>query len=133
MPIDYNKYPPNWKTEIRPAILKREGNCCQTCGVGNKRLITRFQIGRLNLFRMSGRLYNADTGKAYGRASIKLNKFINTHKEIKVILTVAHLDHDEHNWKVKYNRLAALCQRCHILYDVEEKKRRRKVKTSKTR
>ncbi len=32
MPIDYSKYPPNWKTEIRPAILKREGNKCKFCG-----------------------------------------------------------------------------------------------------
>ena len=35
MPIDYKKYPPNWKTEIRPHILKRETNCCKFCGVKN--------------------------------------------------------------------------------------------------
>lgn len=31
MPIDYNKYPPNWKTEIRPAVLKRADNKCECC------------------------------------------------------------------------------------------------------
>lgn len=25
MPIDYSKYPPNWKTEIVPAVLERAG------------------------------------------------------------------------------------------------------------
>ena len=29
MPINYNHYPPNWLTEIRPAILRRAGNCCE--------------------------------------------------------------------------------------------------------
>ncbi len=34
----------------------------------------------------------------------------------KVILTVAHLDHDRsHN---RFNNLAALCQRCHLLHDL---------------
>ena len=29
MPCDYSKYPENWFTEIRPAILKRAGNRCE--------------------------------------------------------------------------------------------------------
>ncbi|QTA83900.1 Uncharacterized protein dnl_63240 [Desulfonema limicola] len=29
MPCDYSQYPENWKTEIRPAILKRAGHCCE--------------------------------------------------------------------------------------------------------
>ena len=35
----------------------------------------------------------------------------------KVILTIAHLDHDPKNWNIKDNRLKALCQRCHLAYD----------------
>ncbi len=35
MPIDYSKYPDNWKTEIRPDILKRADNRCEWCGVDN--------------------------------------------------------------------------------------------------
>ncbi len=46
----------------------------------------------------------------------------------KVVLTIAHLDHDETNWEVKDERLAALCQRCHIRYDIPEKRIRRKEK-----
>lgn len=29
MPIDYRNYPPNWSSEIRPAILLRAGNACE--------------------------------------------------------------------------------------------------------
>ena len=85
MPIDYKKYPPNWKTEIRPHILNRANNKCELCGVEN---------------------YSIRDG-------------------VKVILTIAHLDHDEENWNVSMDRLAALCQRCHLRYDIEDKKKRR--------
>lgn len=33
----------------------------------------------------------------------------------KVVLTVAHLDHDKDN--NKFDNLAALCQRCHLYHD----------------
>ena len=29
MPINYKEYPPNWKTEIVPAIRKRSGDKCE--------------------------------------------------------------------------------------------------------
>lgn len=29
MPIDYSRYPPNWKRQIRPAILERAGHRCE--------------------------------------------------------------------------------------------------------
>lgn len=39
------------------------------------------------------------------------------HGRYKCVLTIAHLDHDEENWEVKDERLAALCQACHLKYD----------------
>lgn len=36
----------------------------------------------------------------------------------KVILTIAHLDHDKENHEVDDDRLAALCQKCHLRYDL---------------
>ena len=35
MPCDYKKYPPTWKTEIRPRILKRADHKCEECAVEN--------------------------------------------------------------------------------------------------
>lgn len=40
-------------------------------------------------------------------------------KFTKIVLTIAHLDHDKLNHEVKDERLAALCQRCHLLYDLD--------------
>jgi len=44
---------------------------------------------------------------------------------IKIVLTIAHMDHDEENHNVEDERLAALCQKCHLRYDAPEKIRRR--------
>ena len=49
-------------------------------------------------------------------------------KKVKVILTIAHLDHDEENHNVSMDRLKALCQLCHLRYDAKEKYRRQKTK-----
>ena len=38
---------------------------------------------------------------------------------IIIILTIVHLDHDVDNHQVKDERLAALCQKCHLDYDKE--------------
>ena len=98
MPIDYAKYPPNWKTEIRPRILKRANNCCEECGVENYSYVERTYPDGV--------------------------------KKIKIILTIAHLDHDETNWDVKDDRLKALCQLHHLRYDAKEKYRRVMGKSS---
>jgi len=45
-------------------------------------------------------------------------------KPVKVVLTVAHLDHDETNHQVTDDRLKAMCQLCHLRYDAKEKYRR---------
>lgn len=39
-------------------------------------------------------------------------------KKTKIVLTIAHLDHDKLNHDVKDERLKALCQKCHLAYDL---------------
>ena len=102
MPIDYKKYPDNWKTEIRPRILKRDENKCKFCGIRN------YTIG-----------WRDDTGKFEECNPLYISEFLpSDRKEIKIILTVAHLDHklDDHSDE----NLAALCQKCHLDYDIEQ-------------
>ena len=93
MPIDYSRYPLNWKA-IRAEVLTRAENRCEgspkypDCRAENKQP-------------------HPVTGS-------------------KVVLTVAHLDHD-----VTHNELANLkawCQRCRLTYDAKSKAERRKQK-----
>lgn len=90
MPINHDRYPTNWK-EISLSIRERDGWQCKFCGAKN---------GKPNPL----------TGS-------------------KVVLTVAHLGADlpdgspgdKHDkMDVRDENLAALCQRCHLLYDIEE-------------
>lgn len=41
-----------------------------------------------------------------------------------VVLTIAHLDHNESDWNVSDDRLKALCQRCHLAHDLKDNKKR---------
>jgi 5-methylcytosine-specific restriction endonuclease McrA len=130
MPIDYSKYPPNWSSEIRPRILKRANNCCEWCKAPNKTDVWRDLNGNWHLAEDF-----IDAHSNYSREIMDRDfPGWETHepfKFVKIILTIAHLDHDENNHDVKDDRLAALCQRCHLQYDAPEKARRRKVKKYK--
>lgn len=117
MPIDYKKYPPNWKTEIRPRILKRANNCCEFCGLPNHSTVYSIKIWVRDVTRYKQRsiwFRNEQDAKREG----------DHYFPVKVVLTIAHLDHDELNHNVTDERLAALCQACHCRYDAKEKYQR---------
>lgn len=120
MPIDYKRYPKNWKTEIVPRILKRAGNKCEVCGIKNREVVFRGQIYTRQNGRYSWRTLWFNDGSDYRR-----NQHLLSNKSLKtVVLTVAHLDHDETNHEVTDKRLKAMCQLCHLNYDSKEKYRR---------
>jgi hypothetical protein len=112
MPINYQEYPPNWK-EIRARILERDQNKCKFCDVPNNAFIYRPYKKRKE-WRLMPDGHEADAMVFDG---IKFTK---------IVLTIAHLDHDKLNHDVKDERLAALCQRCHLLYDLDRHISKRK-------
>ena len=121
--IDYRKHPPNWKTEIRPRILKRADNKCETCGVKNKSIVRRWKSKPEKYVYWNNK--NQKILEKSPLAEMWLNHELK--KPIKIILTVAHLDHDPENWEVKDDRLKALCQRCHLNYDRRNKNERQEI------
>lgn len=115
MPIDYKNYPPNWLTEIRPRILKRAKNRCEFDGCDFEHGEKVWSIKQRKKPTLWKRVLDEET------ANIKLAVV----KIVKVVITIAHLDHDEGNLEVKDERLKAACQMCHLRYDAEEKKKRK--------
>lgn len=103
MPINYKDYHPEWKTRIRPDILKREDNCCKNCGVENGRIIHRYG--------------KATDDWEYWPEGMESEAWsLEGLKSTKIVLTIAHLDHNKtHN---EYDNLAALCQKCHLGIDI---------------
>ena len=84
MPIDYSKYPADWKTRIRPEILKRAGNRCEKCGVENGVFGYRDRAGVFH--RSEGLQAEADK------------------RIFRIVLTVAHLNHDRTDNRRKISR-----------------------------
>lgn len=96
MPMDRAKYPADWEA-ISKAIRETAGQRCEFCGVANGAIGSRDSAGTFHP------AINADGGlELWG-------------KQIKIVLTVAHLDHDTTN--NDRSNLRALCQRCHLVYD----------------
>lgn len=119
MPIDYKKYPANWKDVIRPRILKRDHYQCKWCGLSH----------RIEGYReANGRFVECDEFMAgWARRSGK--------RVFMIILTVAHLDQDRTNNEDE--NLAALCQKCHLNHDrpfnIIKRRERREIKERKKR
>ena len=107
-PENKKLYPQNWK-RIREKILQRAKNKCEFCGVEN------YAIG-----------YRDENGKFIETVGIGEQDaaFLDKEKLIKIVLTIAHLHHNPLN--NDENNLRALCQRCHLRYDLEHHKETRK-------
>jgi hypothetical protein len=99
------RYPENWLSEIRPAILKRARNCCEGCGVPNGIIGYRDGSGTFHGLARAG--YRVDYIQ-------RLNPDVHV---FRLVLTIAHLDHvPEHSEPAN---LRAFCQRCHFLHDAK--------------
>ena len=100
MPCDYSKYPKNWKV-IVAEIRKRSGGRCDCIGECGLHESPGFEIGG-SVVLLARRCSEINGRKArYARG--------------KVVLTVAHLDHNPQN-SLRHN-LRDMCQRCHLRYD----------------
>jgi hypothetical protein len=109
MPLNYKLYPSNWKSEIRPAILERAKHCCEQCGVANYATGSRDLAGNWHTTKQICNM-NSDVGYGYfGTYGVK---------DIKIVLTIAHLDHDITNNDPA--NLKALCQKCHLALDSKQ-------------
>lgn len=109
-PENKHKYPANWASEIRPRILARAENRCENpeCRVHNGAVGYREKDGRFVML-----------GRSVDEAGLKCdNAELDGHKVIRIVLTIAHLDHDETNSADE--NLAALCQRCHLRHDQQQ-------------
>lgn len=107
-PENKHLYPKNWK-QIRQNILIRAENRCEFCGVENHAEGYRDKMG--NFIKSYGMQQEADA--------------LDGEKIIKIVLTVAHLDHNPQNCDPK--NLRALCQKCHLNYDIEHHKETRRL------
>jgi hypothetical protein len=88
MPVDWSRYPPDWKA-IVARVAERSGGRCECRG-------------------------ECGTPSCASQCAA-VNKQPHPETGSRVVLTTAHLDHDTmHN---DLSNLRHLCQRCHLRYD----------------
>ena len=119
MPIkDKSLYPENWK-QISLAVREAAGNKCEFCGVANKAVGARDRFGEW---------HDADDieGMSASEGDYLFDEYPNY---IRIVLTVAHLDHNPAN--NEHSNLKALCQKCHLSYDAKHHAQNAKVTRAK--
>lgn len=117
-PENKARYPKDWK-EISARIRRRAGDCCEVCGVANQAWGWREPDGTFHEVP-KGPLRDAGHRKTPFEVATHEGRML---KVIEIVLTVAHLDHiPEHCGD---GNLQAMCQRCHLRYDVEHHRRTR--------
>lgn len=119
MPIDYSKYPDNWKTEIRPRILERAQHKCEWCGLPNYALVMRSPVDDHYLRYDADHDVHIDQDGDWIRLSEMDEKYADV-QYVKIVLTIAHI-HDSDPMACDDDNLAALCQKCHNGHDAKDR------------
>lgn len=108
-------YGREWRTVTRPRILARAGDKCEQCGVPNHTEVLRVGGWWLEPLR-SERVEQRWRDERGARHQNAIAAPHGPARVIRVILTVAHLNHvagDDRDENLK-----ALCQWCHLNYDL---------------
>lgn len=115
-PENVARYPADWPA-ISARVREEAGQCCEWCAAPNGALIRRGNAGGCAVWRLSD-----DPAPVNGRCAETGAEVPDTGEDpvgygapVRVILTVAHLDHQPEN--CARENLRALCQRCHNRYD----------------
>lgn len=111
-------YPIDWEQLSAWVRFERARGRCEQCGRPHKRMV--FHLG-------DGRWWDADAGAWRGGSGRRLRSrpphaFFYA-RVTYVVLATAHLDYDPTNNAPR--NLRAFCQRCHMLHDAAEHRRRR--------
>jgi hypothetical protein len=121
MPINYNDYHPKWRLISKLIRYVRAKNKCEDCGLENEMVIKRLQ----------GNMYRKPCSEEWDMIYAKVRSGgYNMSGALKrlgftrIVLTVAHLDHDKTN--NRFWNLRALCQRCHLYHDRKQHAENRK-------
>lgn len=117
MPIDYSEYHPKWRLISYLIRVVRAKGRCEKCGIRNYSIIDKRDRRRPSpdQWIMFNDLLKRDYSRAQAMRSMGFTK---------IILTVAHIDHDKTN--NRFENLAAWCQKCHLTHDIKQHVENRK-------
>lgn len=134
-PENLARYPDDWQ-RIRGEILERARFCCEWCGKPNGADVEVLECGA---WRLPGGLetHHPDPELPERWAQLERPRYHRQRLDmewasarlVRVVLTVAHLDHVPEHCEPR--NLRALCQRCHNRYDTPHRVRSRRAQARK--
>lgn len=117
-------YGREWRSIVRPRILARAGDRCEQCRAPNKKIVIRYDS-------LPGWWFDIESG-----AAVRPDGTVETHvrgsempanyRLVKIVITVAHLNHRAGDDRDE--NLCALCQRCHLVYDLGHHRESRSIR-----
>jgi 5-methylcytosine-specific restriction endonuclease McrA len=124
-------YGRKWRKETRPAALERAGHECQHCGKADRIFIDTVTRLRIESGQKTYEMYWRPHGGFYLPGSCWIARdgrplyfaIENSMRFVMVVLTVAHLNNTPGDDRPE--NLRALCQWCHLIYDLEHHHRTR--------
>lgn len=117
MPMDRSKYPPDWEAISRRIRFERAESRCEKCGVKNGALGGRHNGEFWEAQPIGEKRLQLEWPRPGEEAWCIRGGHARRLRIIRIVLTVAHLDHDTTNNADE--NLMAMCQRCHLAYDAK--------------
>lgn len=113
-------YPIDWPQLSHAIRFRRARGRCEACGRPHLQRIAHLGDGRW--WDAEAGAWRDGSGRRL-RGRLKVEDLLAAVRTTRVVLATAHRDHDPSN-NADAN-LAAFCQRCHMLHDHDEHRRRR--------
>ena len=110
-PENQKLYPKDWKAISRRIRFERAGGKCEQCEAKHDSYGYRDTEGRYHM------IAEDETFLGMEAEAIALEGLDGETKVVRIVLTVAHLNHDPTDNREE--NLKALCQRCHLRYDAK--------------
>lgn len=111
-------YPIDWPEISRWVRFVRAKGRCEMCGRPHGAVVRHLGDGRW--WDESAACWRDGRGRKVRHPSASQTPQATT----RVVLAAAHLDHDPSHCGPRHRNLRALCQRCHMLHDRPEHRRR---------
>jgi hypothetical protein len=112
-------YPIDWRQISQWVRFVRARGRCEVCGRPHGQTVRHLGDGRW--WDEAGRVWRDGRGR---RVPCPPADLAETARTTRVVLAAAHLDHDPTHCGRRHRNLKALCQRCHMLHDRPEHRRR---------
>lgn len=114
-------YPIDWPQLSALIRFERAKGRCEACGRPHGQIVCTLSDGRW--WDAEHSIWRNSEGRGLKRDAPGAPEIFEAVRTTRVFLATAHRDHDPTN--NRSSNLAAFCQRCHMLHDAEEHRRRR--------